>query len=155
MAYQSNMTGAQIDEAIDIADKSLRSVNTQKISGVAVGQWRKLLHMKLNASEKTATGMLSVIARTGNSSMGYVTFNFTLMPGNLNVTVIGRSINLQFSKLRMNQISNSEYWLEICLSSTKASYFNVTPMSLYNCEILQSKVFELSNTSQSSVEVSF
>lgn len=154
MAYQSNMTGAQIDEAIDIADKSLRSVNRQ-ISGVAVGQWRKLLHMKLNASEKTATGMLSVIACTGNDSMGYVTFNFTWMPGNLNATVIGRSINLQFSKLRVNQISNSEYWLEICLSSTEASYFNVTPMSLYNCEILQSKVFELSNTSQSSVEVSF
>lgn len=154
MAYQSNMTGAQIDEAIDIADKSLRSVNCQ-ISGVAVGQWRKLLRMKLNASEKTATGMLSVIAHTGNDGMGYVTFNFTWMPGNLNATVIGRSINLQFSKLRVNQISNSEYWLEICLSSTEASYFNVTPMSLYNCEILQSKVFELSNTSQSSVEVSF
>lgn len=154
MAYQSNMTGAQIDEAIDIADKSLRSVNSQ-ISGVAVGQWRKLLRMKLNESEKTATGMLSVIARTGNDSIGYVTFNFTWMPGNLNATVIGRSTKLQFSKLRVNQISNSEYWLEICLSSTEASYFNVTPMSLYNCEILQSKVFELSNTSQSSVEVSF
>lgn len=77
MAYQSNMTGAQIDEAIDIADKSLRSVNCQ-ISGVAVGQWRKLLRMKLNASEKIATGMLSVIARTGNDGMGYVTFNFNL-----------------------------------------------------------------------------
>lgn len=154
MGYQSNMTGAQIDEAIDIADKSLRSVNNQ-ILGVAVGQWRKLLRMKLNASEKTAAGMLSVIARTGNDSMGYVTFNFTWMPGKLNATVIGRSINLHFSKLRVNQISNSEYWLEICLSSTGATYFNVTPMSLYNCEILQSKVFELSNTSQSSVEVSF
>lgn len=154
MAYQSNMSGAQTDEAIDIADKSLRSVNCQ-ISDVAVGQWRKLLRMKLNESEKTATGMLSVIARTGNDGMGYVTFNFTWMPGNLNATVIGRSINLQFSKLRVNQISNSEYWLEICLSSTEASYFNVTPMSLYNCEILQSKVFELSNTSQSSEEVSF
>lgn len=154
MAYQSNMTGAQTDEAIDIADKSLRSVNCQ-ISGAAVGQWRKLLRMKLNVSEKTATGMLSVIARTGNDGMDYVTFNFTWMTGNLNATVIGRSANLQFSKLRVNQISNSEYWLEICLSSTDASYFNVTPMSLYNCEILQSKVFELSNTSQSSVEVSF
>ena len=155
MGYESNITGKQLDDACNVVELQLRSVNVQ-ISDGAVNQWRKLLRFQLNASERTASGIVSVIARTGNDSMQFVTFQFSAWSGNLNATLLGKSEVNPFSKIRVNQIAADELWLEIQFGpGANASYFNVTPAQLYNCEIVQSKVFENSPTSQSSVELTF
>lgn len=151
MAHEFNNEGWFVQDCLgSTLAKRCRTVSNHVTA--TSGDWVKVLKMQLAGNERTALGMVTLVNRTGNTSMDLQKFWFAAINGSIEAKVFERQGNSIINTLRIayNETTN-EWWLEGRMQ-IPVEAVAATPNGLYNCEVSESFLFEVDSTSTSTAQ---
>ena len=92
--------------------------------------------MQLAGNERTALGMVTLVNRTGNTSIDLQKFWFAAINGSIEAKVLERQGNSIINTLRIayNEDTN-EWWIEARMQ-IPVQLVTVVPAGLYNCCVI-------------------
>ena len=148
--YNSKFEGWYVADCIrDMVGKRCMQVFAH--SNATSGQWVKLAKFQLIGNEKTALGMLTLVNRTGNNSMGVQSFWFAGWSNHVEAKTLQKHGNTIVNELRVCYDADNSWWLEGRMQ-IPVEAVAATPNGLYNCEVSESFLFEVDSTSTSTAQ---
>jgi hypothetical protein len=135
MAHEFNNEGWFVQDCLgSTLAKRCRTVSNHVTA--TSGDWVKVLKMQLAGNERTALGMVTLVNRTGNTSMDLQKFWFAAINGSIEAKVFERQGNSIINTLRIayNETTN-EWWIEARMQ-IPVQLVTVVPAGLYNCCVI-------------------
>lgn len=135
MAHEFNNEGWFVQDCLgSTLAKRCRTVSNYVTA--TSGDWVKVLKMQLAGNERTALGMVTLVNRTGNTSMDLQKFWFAAINGSIEAKVFERQGNSIINTLRIayNEDTN-EWWIEARMQ-IPVQLVTVVPAGLYNCGVI-------------------
>lgn len=135
MAHEFNNEGWFVQDCLgSTLAKRCRTVSNHVTA--TSGDWVKVLKMQLVGNERTALGMVTLVNRTGNTSMDLQKFWFAAINGSIEAKVLERQGNSIINTLRIayNETAN-EWWIEARMQ-IPVQLVTVVPAGLYNCCVI-------------------
>ena len=135
MAHEFNNEGWFVQDCLGstLAERCRTVSNNVNVTS---GNWVKVLKMRLAGNERTVLGMVTLVNRTGNTSMDLQKFWFAAINGSIEAKVFERQGNSIINTLRIayNETTN-EWWIEARMQ-IPVQLVTVVPAGLYNCGVI-------------------